>query len=428
MGDVTGNQVQYLGKTLGLFSLLALVLTPSPVRADSAAHEVKEVAVVDLSIDSRENAQVRHEVLRALRRHTGYDVRGVDSILNAGAEADEQANIRTALAFKEAGTDALDRGDASEASDQLDNAAGLIERNFGQLPDVKVYRELLLMLGDAQLAAGLRDTGRETFDRAALFRARPGDVSRGMSAKAEAALNQAVSAMADAAPGAIYLSTSPAHAEVWVNGRYKGITPKTVAGLPEGKHLLVIRKPGYVRQTLEVRSDPTELTTYSFDMEPSRKKPVWDQLRVTLEEEVLATGLDTPQAGRGVEQMGSVLLADLGLVVRCGGEGSSKEVELSLYHPGSRRLLNRITRAVNWKTRNRAGVESLVHDLLDIDFVTALGGASEAEMEGSPLYKKWWFWGAVAAGIAGMSTAAILVSNPQEPPPRPTEGTIVLTF
>ena len=71
-------------------------------------------------------------------------------------------------------------------------------------------------------------------------------------------------------------------------GLYKGITPKTVAGLPEGKHLLVIRKPGYVRQTLEVRSDPTELTTYSFDMEPSRKKPVWDQLRVTLEEEVLA--------------------------------------------------------------------------------------------------------------------------------------------
>ena len=89
MGDVRGKQVQYLGKALGLFSLLALVFTPSEVRADSTAQEVKEVAVVDLSIDSRENAQVRHEVLRAVRRHHGYDVRGVDSILNAGAEADE---------------------------------------------------------------------------------------------------------------------------------------------------------------------------------------------------------------------------------------------------------------------------------------------------------------------------------------------------
>ncbi|MEC9072801.1 MAG: PEGA domain-containing protein, partial [Myxococcota bacterium] len=252
--------------------------------ASAGATDAREVVVVDLSADTRENAQIRHEVIRAVRRHEDYDIRNVDSILNAGAEADEQSNIRTAMAFKEAGIEALERGDASEASDQLENAAGLIERHFGQLPDVKTYRELLLLLGDAQLSAGLGEVARETFNRAALFRARPADAPGGMSTDAEAALNKAVAQMAEMAPGAISLTTSPAHAEVWLNGRYKGITPKTVAGLPAGKHILVIRKPGYVRQTQQVRADPDELTTYSFDMEPSRKKPVWDQLRITLEE------------------------------------------------------------------------------------------------------------------------------------------------
>ena len=125
----------------------------------------------------------------------------------------------------------------------------------------------------------------------------------------------------------------------------------------------MVRKPGYVRQTLEVRADPDELANHAITLEPSRKKPVWDQMRVTLEEEVLATGLDAPDAGRGVEQMGSVLLGDVGLVVRCGGEGNGKEVELSLYDPGSRRLLNRITRVVNWTTRNRTGI-GFLNDLI----------------------------------------------------------------
>ncbi|MEE2779959.1 MAG: hypothetical protein VYE15_05530, partial [Myxococcota bacterium] len=167
---------------------------------------------------------------------------------------------------------------------------------------------------------------------------------------------------------------------------------------------------------------------YSFDMEPSRKKPVWDQLRITLEEEVLATGLDTPEGGRGVEQLGSVLLAEFGLVVRCGGENSSKKVELSLYDPRSRRLLNRVTRAIDWTTRNRSGIESLVKELMTIDLVTALGGASEPGVDHDPLYKKWWFWTAVTAGVAGVATAVVLVASPEDPPPKPTEGTIVLTF
>jgi len=415
-------------RVVSVVTLATLMASPVQVHGDTGEHSAREVAIVDLSADTRENAQVRHEVIRAVRRHAGYEVRNSDSILNAGAEADEQANIRTAMAFKEAGIEALERGDASEASDQLENAAGLIERNFGQLPEVKSYRELLLILGDAQLFAGLREVARETFKRAALFRARPGDARRGMSEKGEAALNDAVAEMAEAAPGAISLTTSPAHAEVWLNGRYKGITPKTVAGLPAGKHILVIRKPGYVRQTLKVRADPDELTTYSFDMEPSRKKPVWDQLRITLEEEVLATGLDTPEGGRGVEQLGSVLLAEFGLVIRCGGQDSGKEVELSLYDPRSRRLLNRVTQNIDWTTRNRSDIESLVEELMTIDLVAALGGASDPGVGDGRLYKKWWFWTAVAAGVAGVTTAIVLAASPEEPLPKPTEGTIVLTF
>ena len=103
------EQGHSLTGTLSALLVTALVGWSTPTHASGA----REVVVVDLSADTRENAQIRHEVIRAVRRTDGYDIRNVDSILNAGAEADEQANIRTAMAFKEAGIEALNRGDAS---------------------------------------------------------------------------------------------------------------------------------------------------------------------------------------------------------------------------------------------------------------------------------------------------------------------------
>ena len=101
---------------------------------------------------------------------------------------------------------------------------------------------------------------------------------------------------------------------------------------------------------------------------------------------------------------------------------------MSLYDPRSRRLLNRVTRAIDWTTRNRTGIESLVQELMTIDLVAALGGAADAEVDQAPIYKKWWFWTAVAAGVAGVTPAVALAASPEGPPPKPTEGTIVLTF
>ena len=238
----------------------------------------------------------------------------------------------------------------------------------------------------------------------------------------------AVANLADVALGAVSVTTTPSHAEVWVDGRYKGVSPKTVAGLSAGNHLLVIRKPGYGRVTVPLTADPDELTMRSVTLEPARRKPVWDQMLSTLDEEVLATGMDTPRAGPGVEQIGSILLADLGIVLRCDGEGDILEVELSLYDTRSQRLLNRVSDSVNWSTRNRKAIKQLVEQLMDIDFVAALGGVSDSAVQGDSLTSKWWFWTALAAGAATVTTAVILATSEEEAPPQPTRGVLVIQF
>ena len=166
----------------------------------------------------------------------------------------------------------------------------------------------------------------------------------------------------------------------------------------------------------------------SVVLEPARRKPVWDQMLTTLDEEVIGTGLDDPLAGPGVEQIGSILLADLGVILRCAGQDDRVEVELSLYDTRAQRLLNRVVETVDWSTRNRKAITSLVNRLMTIDYVAALGGASGPAAGEDKLTRKWWFWTAVAAGAATITTAIILSAAGEDAPPPETTGSLLIRF
>jgi hypothetical protein len=62
----------------------------------------------------------------------------------------------------------------------------------------------------------------------------------------------AAAAGADQPSGAIYVSTLPTGANVWVDGTYVGGTPVLVDALPPGRHALTITKSGWVVQEVDV--------------------------------------------------------------------------------------------------------------------------------------------------------------------------------
>ncbi len=400
-----------------LVAAAGLVLLGPVARAQSAA--TRTVAVIDISADDKDNAEITRAVMRAIREVKGYDVKDTHVVLNAGAEVEAQNNVKTAEAFYNAGVNALDEGDAEDAQEQLQSAAAMMEQDYAVLRDRSQYPTLLLQLGVAAARAGHRPAALAAFQKAIVFRAKPETV--GMLDAEAALFEEAGQAVDKLALGAVFIETVPPNAEVYVDGRFRGVSPVTVAGLSEGRHLVALYKAGYARHTKAVEASSTGLSSAEVVLEPARRKPQYDQLRANLATEVDSAGAD------GVHAVGALLFTEVALVIRSTGAGASKQVELFLFDVASQRLLNSIKRGVDWSSKNNDAVEAMVARLVDIDYATALGGVTtgaatgaEAEEESS-IVEQWWFWTIIGAVVVGGTTAGVVVAL-QDNGPAPPKG------
>jgi hypothetical protein len=405
-------------------TLLALTLGSTGALAQEKA---RVVVVVDTSEDTREFARVAHDVRRALAKRKDYKLMQIHGALNAGDEVEAQNDIKTAQGFHEAGQRSFDAGDVEDASEQFESAARLMEKSFATLTDVTEYRGLLLRLGETRLSTGDRRGAALAFERAVLFRARGWEAPLG--ADATEALETAREVISDRATGAVSITTDPENAEVWVNGRYSGITPLTVTNLSIGDHVISAAKEGYARKTATVSCADDELNETEVTLEPARRKPLFDQMVSALRSEVNRPMGPRRQNVAAAKGLGSLLLGEVGVLVSTSGPVERAQIDLYLVDPVSRRFLNQVSRTLDISSRPKAAMVDLVGHLLDIDYGVALGGSPVGPVDSydGPLTSKWWFWSVIGAGTLGAVTAAIL-STQEEPPPSPTTGSMIVRF
>jgi len=382
---------------------------------------------VDASEDTSEHARVAHDVRRALKRRSDYKLMQIHGVLNAGDEVEAQNDIKTAQGFHEAGQNAFDAGEVEDASEQFESAARLMEKSFATLTDITEYRALLLRLGEARLATGDRRGAARAFEQAVIFRARGWEAPLG--ADATEALEKAREVIERRPTGAVSISTEPPHAEVWVNGRYSGISPLTVTSLTVGEHVVSVAKEGYARKTATIDCAGDELNATDITLDPARRKPLYDQLVGALRDEVSRTTGPRTGAVEATKGIGSLLLGEVGVVVSTSGPIERARVDLYLVDPVSRRFLNRVSKTLDISTRQKVAMVELVGHLLDIDYGVALGGSPVKPIDSydGPLTSKWWFWSAIGVGTIGAVTAAIM-STQEDPPPAPTTGSMIVRF
>ena len=404
--------------------------------ARAAEPEARRVVVViDISADSAAHAAIEHDVSRALRKNPAWVVKDLNDVLNAGGEVEDRTNIGTAQSFREAGERALEASDALDAIDQLESATQLMEKSYAFLRDPADYGDALLLLGRARLESGDAAGARATLEKAAMVRADPARVTLDA---ATASRFEEVRAEVEALPlGAVEVVTEPPYAEVYVDGRFKGITPTTVAGLTEGTHLLSLFKAGSVRQTGRARVSSAGLGHAEFELAPARRQLLLTQLRERLPEEVRSALGPERVGGDGVRDVGGLLASENALVVRSTGPRARKEVSLFLFDTRTLRLLSHVSGTIDWSYRNRRAVAELVERVLDFDYAVALGGTSQAtatkpdEAEDGGIIEAWWFWTIIGAVVVGGATAGIVVgTQPKERSPYGKDGTgaVVLQF
>ena len=411
-------------------TLLWIGISPASLAQEPEAEgDTRSLAVVDVSEDDKAHAEIARDVVRAVKKRAGYELKDTNVALNAGAEVEAQNNIRTALAFLQAGTAALEAGDAEEAYDQLASARTMIERDFAALRDVNDYRKTLMHLALAMLRTGDKKEAKSVFKRAIICRAKVDTLA--LTDREARVVEAARDAVADTPLGAVTIETVPEHAEVYVDGRYRGISPATVAGLTKGEHIVTVYKAGHARHTKRVIADEEELTVVNIEMEDARRQLQYKTLIERLNEELSEVSIDSPMGGEGVKSVGALFYSELALVVRSSGDGDSKDVDLALFHVASKRLLKRVKATLDWSYRNKKAVAAQVNKLLDVDFVVALGGATgpaAGAKSSDSVLTSWWLWTIVGAVVAGGVTAAVVATLPEDAPPPPTGGTLVVQF
>lgn len=75
---------------------------------------------------------------------------------------------------------------------------------------------------------------------------------------------------ADATYGTLSVSTSPSNANIYLDGAYKGTSPRTIGGLSQGAHTLEISMPGYQEwaNTIQIHSNQVTYVTATLTADP----------------------------------------------------------------------------------------------------------------------------------------------------------------
>ncbi|MCA9517511.1 MAG: PEGA domain-containing protein [Myxococcales bacterium] len=406
------------------------VLAAEPALADTA----RQIVIVGLAADEKENAEFLGEVQRAVEEHVNaegkrdYQLKDPNPILNAGGEAQDRQNIATAKGFLDAGQASMQAEDFEDAVDQLGSAVNLLETSYGVLEDRSVYQSALLLLGEARRRRGDKAGALQAFRRAATIKTD----AEGLSDAGRALFAQAAKELESSPAGAVQVNTEPPYAEVYVDGKFRGLSPRLVAGLAEGSHIVSVNKVGFARTSKRVDVSSTKMAHEELKLEPARRALLLDELKPKLAAEIDAAKGDVPVGGAAVEELGKLFRTETALIVRLEGPETQKSLGLYLFHTETKRLVSKVEIAeVDWSFKNKAAVDAAVKRVFDVNWTEALGGevAEEPDDDGGSVTSEWWFWTLIGAAVAGGTVAAILLTQDDaSPPPYDHDGSGAVVF
>ena len=283
--------------------MMAMAMAAAVVPASAHAGQVVSLTRPSGTGADRAAAQIGRAVHARLT--TGEPRQGMDLAATLGNP--EAAAMQRSLA---AADELMQRGRAAYDSLDLDRAmaalsAGLAryERLAAYLPTVKKVSATLMLLGATHILRGEEKPGIRRLEQAISIDPEVEPDPRVFNPAMRALFAAAKRASPQRPRGGLDLSSSPGNAEVFVDGRFTGITPQVVAGLEEGHHLLRLERDGMVPYgaLVEVRAHENQARSAVFH--PTDHGEQLESLLDSVQRRLPAPGksqgdkLDIPQLG-----------------------------------------------------------------------------------------------------------------------------------
>lgn len=218
----------------------------------------------------------------------------------------------------------------------------------------------------------------------------------------------------------ITVHTDPEGAQAYVDGKYVGVTPCTTGPLPVGRHFVTLKKEGHKKAAAAVvaRADaPAQVEVALTRMD---KYLLVEQAR-----DALAPKLGDEELGADADTLKTVLFLDQAVFVKAAPTSDGQlGLDAWLYDLRTRRRLSHVHQVLP-KAASAQTVDEKLAALpqqlyLGVSYEGVLVAPKDAPLKGNevPVYKKWWLWTAVAAGVVvagGAVGAGLAIDATRDP-------------
>jgi hypothetical protein len=225
----------------------ALVVGLAIFSASASAQDGVSIAVVPVAADtpSEQQAVVIGQLSRqGYARNPKYAPVDLEVLLDNGETPAAERQRRKAIAALDRCRAAYDAFELAPAVEACAEAIVGFEQSVAALTDIEPMLAALRFQGASYVLLGDTKNARRAFEQ--LHVLAPGNALSGnFPDTVKEVFEGAEARVATRRTGRLTVYATPAAAEVWIDGRFRGAAPLTVEGLPVGRHLVRVVRDGY---------------------------------------------------------------------------------------------------------------------------------------------------------------------------------------
>ncbi len=261
-----------MSRTYSILLILLPTLLCQPKPAWSQEDQDPGIAGFTFGYDQlsrRLAVDAQHEMRKIIDSTGSYQNIELISVLHTGASPARKEAIAQARTLLDEGKNAYEQLDLDQALANFTEAVKKVEYGYGYLDRQALFLEALMYAGATQALLGEADKAVTCFERVHTLPGRKILDPNLFPPNIQEIFHTSAQTPESSQSGKLKVSSVPAGAKIYLDGRYLGGSPQTVADLPAGIHMVKALKDGFqpwggVVKIRAARSRPLRIRMRSF--------------------------------------------------------------------------------------------------------------------------------------------------------------------
>lgn len=228
---------------------LAILLAPSAAFAQSETSDGKTRLAVITRVygagSDRAAGFISHYMRQTLGKDDRYELVELSSALGDPTVEAARTQLENAEKLSTQGRLAFEELELDRAMESLNAAIREYDRYAAYITDFRPLAETLMLLGITHLFQGETARGRERLAQAVVLEPTIEPDARYFNPSQRATFSRVRNRMLKARRGSLIVETEPSGAEIYIDGKFIGVSPETVLDVVEGRHYVRVVKDGY---------------------------------------------------------------------------------------------------------------------------------------------------------------------------------------